>query len=197
MSEFKRTQLLTAIFVCVSLLLSGCTQLLVVAHGNRIADQNHGKRTFGALIEDHNIKRKSLINIKNLAPELKASHIKITSYNGTVLIAGQTDSKKSKLKAKDIVQKIRHVNRVYNAMEIAGPSSLLVRLNDSWITFKVKLALTSGKNTPSNRIKIVTENSTIYLMGLLNRKEESAIIEKIRGIRGVQKIIKLTEYIRG
>ena len=195
MSQIKKNQLLTLIFVSISL-LSGCTQVLVVAHGDRVADQNHGKRTFGALIEDHSIERKSLINIKNLAPELKGSHIEITSYNGTVLIAGQTDSKKSKLKAKGIVQKIRHVNRVYNAMEIAGPSSLLVRLNDSWITFKVKLALTSGKNTPSNRTKIVTENSIVYLMGLLNRKEENAIIEKIRGVRGAQKIIKLTEYIR-
>jgi osmotically-inducible protein OsmY len=51
------------------------------------------------------------------------------------------------------------------------------------------------KNTPANRVKIIAENSSIYLMGLLNHQEESAVIARIRHIRGAQKIVKLTEYI--
>lgn len=182
-------------FVYLTTMTTGCSQLLVASSGKRIADQNHGKRTLGAFIEDHSIENKSLINIKNLAPELDKSRVRITSYNGTVLIAGQTASSQSKAKAKDIVKEIRHVERVYNALEISGPSSLLVRLNDTWLTFKIKLALMMDKNTPSSRVKILTENSSIYLMGLLNQKEESATIARIRHIRGVQKIVKLTEYI--
>ena len=183
------------VLVYQTILLSGCTQVIVATSGNRVADQNHGKRTLGAFIEDQSIKNKALINIKNLAPGLNKSHLQITSYNGTVLIAGQTDSKKSKARAKDIIQKIRHVERVYNALEVSGPSSSLVRLNDSWLTCKIKLALIFDAKTPSRRTKIVTENSSIYLMGLLSHKEEDLIINRIRNIRGVQKIVKLTEYI--
>ncbi|MBL4607721.1 MAG: BON domain-containing protein [Pseudomonadales bacterium] len=188
-------QILKLLLISLMLLTCACSQLIVASSGKRIADQNHGKRTLGAFIEDQSIENKALINIRNIAPELGKSRIKITSYNGTVLIAGQTTSSQSKAKAKDIVKEIRHVQRVYNALEISKSSSLLVRLNDSWLSFKIKLALMMDKKTPSNRIIIATENSSIYLMGLLNQKEESAAIARIRQIRGVQKIIKLTEYI--
>lgn len=186
---------LICFLVLVTSITAGCAQLLIVSSGKRIADQNHGERTLGAYIEDHSIENKSLINIKNLAPELSKSRVKIISYNGTVLIAGQTPSSQSKAKAKDIVKEIRHVERVYNALEISKPSSIFVKLSDTWLTFKVKLALMMDKNTPSGRVKIVTENSSIYLMGLLKHNEEDAVITRIRQIRGVQKIVKLTEYI--
>jgi len=190
-----KPQILICFFVFLTSITTGCSQLLVASSGKRVADQYHGERTLGAYIEDQSIENKSLINIRNLAPELSKSRVKITSYNGTVLIAGQTASSRSKAKAKDIVKEIRHVERVYNALEISGSSSILVKLNDTWLTFKVKLALMMDRNTPSSRVKIVTENSSIYLMGLLKHKEESAVITRIRQIRGVQKIVKLTEYI--
>ena len=190
-----KPQTLICFFILLSCITSGCSQLVVATSGKRIADQNHGKRTLGSFIEDQSIKNKALINLKNIDPEQNKSHLQITSYNGTVLITGQTTSSKSKHKAKEIVKEIRHVERVYNALEISGPSSFLVRLNDSWLTLKVKLALMLDKDTPSSRVKIVTENSSTYLMGLLNQQEESAVISRMRQIRGIQKIFKLTEHI--
>ena len=48
---------------------------------------------------------------------------------------------------------------------------------------------------PSGRVKVVTENGTVYLMGLLTQKEANDAVAITRLIYGVQKIVKIVEYI--
>ena len=45
------------------------------------------------------------------------------------------------------------------------------------------------------RVKVVTEDSTVYLMGLLRRKEADAVVERARRVGGVQRVVKIFEYI--
>ena len=47
----------------------------------------------------------------------------------------------------------------------------------------------------ANRIEIVAENGVVYLMGLLTREEADLAVELTRDIGGVQKIVKVFEYI--
>ena len=50
-------------------------------------------------------------------------------------------------------------------------------------------------NLDSGLVKIVTESGVVYLMGLLTRKEANRAAEIARTTGGVQKVVKVVEYI--
>ena len=54
--------------------------------------------------------------------------------------------------------------------------------------------LTAG-NIPGSRIKVVTVAGVVYLMGLVTQNEASLAVAQAQQIGGVQRIVKLFEYI--
>jgi osmotically-inducible protein OsmY len=90
---------------------------------------------------------------------------------------------------------MRNVRKVYNELTLAGKTSLLSRTNDRWLTTKVKSAFSTAELSDATRIKVVTENGVVYLMGLLTRAEADAAANIARKIQGVQKVVKVFEYI--
>ena len=67
--------------------------------------------------------------------------------------------------------------------------------NDAWITSKVKTRLAFNGDAPASRTKVVTENGVVYLFGLLTREEADAVVAQVQKVYGVQKIVKIIEYI--
>jgi osmotically-inducible protein OsmY len=59
----------------------------------------------------------------------------------------------------------------------------------------VKSSLVVASGVSAGEIKVVTENGTVYLMGLVDVQQADAAVEIARGIRGVQRIVKVFEYI--
>jgi osmotically-inducible protein OsmY len=110
-------------------------------------------------------------------------------------IAGQVSSEQLKATATDVVRKIHGVRRIYNELEIASPSSGMTRTSDTWITTKVKSWLLGSTNIQGTRVKVVTENGVVYLMGLATREEAQRITDKAAGIGGVQRVVRLFEII--
>ena len=55
--------------------------------------------------------------------------------------------------------------------------------------------MATNSETESNRIKVVVENGVVYLMGLLTREEGEAAVVQARKTYGVQKIVKVFEYL--
>ena len=158
-------------------------------------DQNHGKRTFGAFIEDGNIERKVAVNLARASVELDQSRIVVVSYNGNVLLAGQVANDELKTQAGNIAEQVRHVRHVHNELQVVGSNSLLARTNDTWLTSKVKSRLLINGEAPGWRTKVVTENGVVYLMGLLTHDEADAVVEQVQKVYGAQKIVKIIEYI--
>ena len=52
-----------------------------------------------------------------------------------------------------------------------------------------------SKDLNSASLKIITENGVVYLMGLTTRAQAQIATDKTRTVAGVQKIVKLFEYI--
>ena len=75
------------------------------------------------------------------------------------------------------------------------PSSLLARNNDTWLTTKIKTQMLADSTIPGSRVKIVTENGIVYMLGLVTRQEANLTTNLVQGVDGVQKIVKLFEYI--
>ena len=59
----------------------------------------------------------------------------------------------------------------------------------------MKSRLLVDGNTPGARTKVVTESGVVYLMGLLTRAEADAVVAQVQQVSGVQKIVKIIEYI--
>ena len=76
-----------------------------------------------------------------------------------------------------------------------APSSILARNNDAWLTTKIKTQMLTDNAIPGSRIKIVTENGIVYMLGLVTKQEATRATNLVQGVSGVQKIVKLFEYI--
>lgn len=182
------------LIACCLLSLSGCIHM-VASMSNKPMDRHHGERTWGAFFEDQAIENKVRINLYRADPGFDKGHIKVVSYNGLVLIAGEVGSDSLKKQAGNIAERIRHVRKVYNELRVSGKSSMLARMNDAWLTTKIKMHLYFDGNTPGGRTKIVTVNGVVYIMGLLTKQEADAVTKDVQKVYGVQKIVKIVEYI--
>ncbi len=176
------------------LCLGGCGSLLAKMDMNAI-EEDEGERTLGRMIEDQNIETKALVNIHDANEAFDGTHLKVVSYNGYVLIAGQVATQALKDQATQVVKEVRGVRRIYNELEIAAPSSGITRTSDTWITTKVKSWLLGSFDIEGTRVKVVTENGVVYLMGLATREEAERVAAEAADIAGVQKVVKLFELI--
>ena len=177
----------------ILVILNSCAALVVgsAAAGANVA---HDKRTTGTFIEDEAIELKSLKAIFEDKELSKQTHLNITSFNTIVLVSGEAPTEELRERTIQIVRNIPKVSHVHNEISIAGPSSLMSRSGDTFITTKVKTKLIVEKNLDGTHVKVVTENGVVYLMGLLNREDADKATEIARQTGGVQKVVKLFQY---
>jgi len=178
-------------------LLSACAPVVIggAATGATVA---HDRRTVGTFIDDEGIELKARGNIINEKDLNSQIHINITSINGVVLLSGEAPTEELRQRAEAIVRAIPKVRLIHNELTLAAPSSLMTRSSDTVITAKVKTKLFGIKGHPdfdATRVKVVTENGAVYLMGLMYRSEADAATEAARQVSGVQRVVKLFEYL--
>jgi len=51
------------------------------------------------------------------------------------------------------------------------------------------------QNVNLNRFKVVTNNGVVFLMGLVPQDEANRAVEAVRTVFGVQKVVKILEYV--
>ena len=183
------------VFALIVSQFTGCAVVAVGAAGTAAGvTMVHDRRTPGTFLDDEYIEWK--INQAVLDNEKigQHSHINVTSYNNIVLLTGEISSEKFRTYVEKIALKVPKVRRVYNELAVAAPSSYLSRSSDAIITAKIKAILLSEHSSPAARIKVVTENGTVYLLGLVKDSEASWATEKTRIVGGVQRVVKLFEF---
>ncbi len=172
----------------------GCTSV-VDATTERPVQFNPGKRTLGALIDDQQLEIAAAVNIRKADEALDNSHINVVAFNGILLLTGQVPRHDLRTLAGDTAKRIHGVRQVFNEIQVQGTTSFLARANDSWLTTKVKSTLIGHKDIDSGRIKVVSEDGVVYLMGLLSQTEAAKAASVVSNIGGVQKVVKAFEYI--
>ncbi len=136
--------------------------------------------------------------IRRSDEKFKGSHIVIEVFNGNVLVVGQVPSIELKEKATSELKKLKNIrnNTIHNYLQVAPPTTMLARTNDAFITTKVKTrlfasGLSSKNESPRYKIKVLTEDGVVYLMGVVEQKDSESITETVKSVYGVRKIIKL------
>lgn len=188
--------LISSIIIIISLLLQSCSTIISATTPSPIEEQPD-KRTTGSFIDDEIIETKALVNIDKTHPALAQAHIGVTSFNGILILTGQVPSEQLRQMAAKTAAKINKVRRVHNELTVSGATSMVARSNDTWITTKVKSKLLANSNIEGQRIKVVTENGVVYLMGLVSKDEADRAADLVRKTAGVQKVVRIFEYIDG
>lgn len=151
------------------------------------------RRTSGVYVEDQNIELKASQKLSTALGE--AAHVNITSYKGNVLLTGEVPNSEAKSKAESIVKTIESVRNVTNELTIGFKTSISSRANDAYITSKIKTQFVAENRFQANLVKVVTENSAVYLMGYVTQLEAEAAVDIARNTNGVSKVVKVFEYM--
>lgn len=172
--------------------LSGCLPLAATgaAVGTMAALD---RRTVGAQVEDQTIELKARSQLSSAIEQ--AGGIGVTSFNRKVLLTGQAASEQDKRDAERIVAAIDNVRSVHNELQVLGRPSLSTSAADTAITARVKTALLNTQDLHGNTIKVVTESGTVYLMGLVSRREADRAAQVTSRVAGVQRVVTAFELI--
>ncbi|HVL75806.1 MAG TPA: BON domain-containing protein [Noviherbaspirillum sp.] len=151
------------------------------------------RRTLGAQTEDKAIFLKAQPAARRAAGE--SSNVNVTSFNRQVLLTGEVRDEATKAAVEREVARVDGVLSIVNDIAVTMPSSLASRSNDTLITGKVKASFVDAKDIFANSIKVVTERGNVYLMGRVTEREGQRAAEVASRVGGVQKVVKVFDYI--
>ena len=180
------------------LMLTACSSI-----GHNFADLAglsylYDRRDSAVIAMDERIENSAIIALHKLSDAKQKSHVNITSYNAKVLITGEVENEDVLEKIISNVRIISGVKLVHNELVIAPVSSMQSRSEDSLLTMRVKDALAEVDDMPgfdATYIKVISENQSIYLMGIVRQEEGIMAAETVQKVGGVKRVVTVFEYI--
>ncbi len=172
--------------------LTACVPLVLTAATVTAVDVSLDRRTAGRYVDDNSLEVKLRSQLSADAA-LDGSNVSVTSMNGVVLLTGQTHSDAQRRRATAVAEQHEQTRRVVNALELSGKTNLASRVNDAWITTKVRARLLATKGVPASAVKVVTEHGKVYLLGLVSEDEAAATVAAVQSVGGVTYIVKVFE----
>ncbi|MDH3406269.1 MAG: BON domain-containing protein [Gammaproteobacteria bacterium] len=177
-----------------AVLVQACAPV-IVAGGATAAVAATDKRSFGTQLDDENIEltaRRKLNDDNRLGDDI---HINITCFNGTLLLTGEATTAEQRDIVVSLVSSIQGVKRVIDSeINVSEPTAFANRVHDSWITGQIKARMLGTENLKSTRIKVVTERSVVYLMGLVSHSQADLATEDARAVSSVKRVVRMFEY---
>ena len=176
-----------------ALLLQACVPIVIGAAAGGTALVATDRRTTGTQVDDEFIEDKISLSLHE---RFKGDfHINVTSYNGIVLLTGEVPADAAKADVAELARTMPKVRALQNELTIGPVTDLGSRSNDTLITSKVKARFVEANKFQINHVKVVTERGVVYLLGLVRRSEGEAAAEIASTTSGVQRVVKVFEYV--
>ena len=191
-SKFSSPVLVLALAASLVATLSACVPLVVggaAMSAMVVAD----RRTSGAQLEDEGIELRGANRLRDTFVD--RAHINITSYNRQVLLSGEVATEAARQQAEEVISRVENVRTIVNELTVASNATLLARSSDTLITGKVKASFVDARDLYAGAFKVVTERSTVYLMGRVTQREADRASAIARQIEGVQRVVRIFEVI--
>jgi osmotically-inducible protein OsmY len=171
--------------------LNGCFPLVATGIGATalVADD---RRTTGIMVEDESIENKTLLRIEQ--KHGSRAHVNVTSYNRIVLLTGEATTPEIRADIERIARGVENVRNVQNEITVAQNTTLMLRSNDTVLTSKIKARFVDANKFRANHVKVVTENSVVYLLGLVKRQEAQDATDIASRTGGVHRVVRVFEY---
>jgi osmotically-inducible protein OsmY len=122
-------------------------------------------------------------------------HINVTSFNKQLLLTGEAPTEALRQDAERAAATVPDVRSVVNDLQVRAPSDLAQRSNDTYITSVVKSRFVTAQKFNPIHVKVVTEAGTVYLMGLVTRREADDATQIARTTSGVKRVVRVFEYL--
>tara|TARA_B100000768_G_C11144315_1_gene317471 strand:- start:182 stop:775 length:594 start_codon:yes stop_codon:yes gene_type:complete len=183
---------LFVLFILFITQLVGCAPSAILGIPASILD----RRTTETQIKDNQIFLASWAPTQEiLDKETQKSHFNLLSYNKAILIVGEVPTEEIKNRITDVLSKIEDVKTVHNKIIAGEAISIKQRAKDTITTSNVKtrLFLEVKNQVHPLHVKIMTENDTVYLLGIVNEKEADEAIKIAKSSKGVTLVVPLFE----
>ena len=181
--------------ISVSLLtlsLSGCAGIFI-AGAATTANIVTDTRTTKEIWNDSNIEFE-VAAITNKQPYRGSVRVTASSYRGSVVLMGQATTDAERRSFESQAKDVPGVETIHNQIRVKEPLSVSAISKDSWITTKVKSALLANSELNGIKVKVITEDSEVFLLGLVSREHADIATEVARNISGVKQVIRAFEY---
>lgn len=167
--------------------LRGLSLLFCLLPGCAPLDQRSANTPF----EDETLERQVFSSIAGL--HIGKARVNATSVNRHLLLTGEVPDEASKAKIAQVASSLPNVLGVSNELEITEPRGIASSSTDSLLSSNIKMRF--AKKGSLGKIKVVTANGSVFLMGLVNRKEAAAAADVASTTKGVQRVVKVFEYL--
>jgi osmotically-inducible protein OsmY len=197
--RFPTVRRIAGVLLAALVLISsgGCAPILIGGAAIGTAVTLHDRRSPAVMLEDQQIELETMAAFMQNAAVRDRTQISAISYNRTLLLTGNADTAEIAEQATALASRVAKVQRVVDEITIGPRLSFNRQTEDAYIGTRVKAELLRVKlpGFDPTRVKVVTTNGVVYLMGLVTPEEADAAVERARYVPGVTRVVKLFEYI--
>ncbi|MEG9529973.1 division/outer membrane stress-associated lipid-binding lipoprotein [Mannheimia indoligenes] len=194
MTYLAKKLLKAGLFTLGFLSLQGCITTAVVTSAAVATKVATDPRSTGTQVDDEILEEKVAYNINKDEQIKQEARINVVAYNGKVLLIGQAPSMDVVENAKNLAAGAEGVTEIYNEIRQGEKIGFGQITQDSWITTQVKSKLLVNGEVKATEVKVVTENSEVFLMGKVSQAQANAATEAARNVGGVTKVVKVFSY---
>lgn len=190
MKKIRLRQVIQLASILTMFSLSGCMNVAMTS-----AQAVYGNHGISNSLGDQNITILTSRAIYWNTTDFKGQHIGISTFNRIVVLTGQLPSKELHDKLTEVVDKVPGIKKAYNLTEVTNRTSSLSEISDAYITAIIKAKLVAANEIDPSQIKVITENGTVYLIGIVFPEQAEIATDIARETNGVQNVVRIFSYI--
>ncbi len=191
----RLSQVTVASVLSTTLLISGCSSFIAANSGSEPVGVESSDRSWGQVILDNSISKTASINLYKLDPRFKLSRVNIYCFHGVVLLTGQVPDANLKRLAEDNVKSMDDVKAVQNYLTVGDEIGYSQIVQDGITTANVRKNFMLLKGFKDSRVKVVTENNVVYLMGKLPKSDVDWLLDTLQRTPNVSRIVTLIDIL--
>jgi osmotically-inducible protein OsmY len=190
----RKTTLLGLLLAAV-VTLQGCV-VAVGAAGAMAAKVANDRRTVGTQLDDQNADSAVAYQWSKSDALKEQANLQVDVYNGVALLTGQAPTQVLLNEAVTRAQEVSYLKKVHNQIRLAEPIGAGTQANDIWLASKVRAKIVADERVPALQVKVVVQDSEVFLMGRLSNLEATAAVDIARNVTGVARVVRAFEIIQ-
>lgn len=124
------------------------------------------------------------------------SKLSTTVNQGRVLVTGVVQNPQDRVEAIRLVWQVNGVKQVMNEIRVADSEGVPGFVKDTWITTRLRTAITFEKNIQSLNYSIDTVQGVVYLMGVaMSEAELNRVTQLARTIPNVKQVVSYVKMV--
>lgn len=172
--------------------LQGCV-VAVGAAGAVAAKVANDRRTVGTQLDDQNADSAVAFQWSKSDALKEQANLQVDVYNGVALLTGQAPNQALIDEAVERAQNVDYLKKIHNQVRVASPIGAGTQANDIWLASKVRTKLVADERVPALQVRVVVQDSEVFLMGRLSSLEATAAVDIARNVTGVARVVRAFE----